>query len=175
MNKRAVTVCTVVLVGALMGVLSKLGDVIVTGNFFTNLISGFGRVSSGFTLWICACLLISNCSSSRKSAALNVLLFLLSMLTAYYLYSKYIVDYLSLRVTLFWILMLIPAMVAGYIVHGIREKKVLKILVAVATAVLGGISVIFIDGSEPYSLAIECVLFVIIGVVLFRKSRMKKA
>ncbi len=171
MCKRTVTICSVILAGLILGVLAKIGDVIPQGNIIFNFISGFGRASSGFTLWIFACLLISNKSENRKFAAVNVITFLLAMLIAYYSYSKFVVGYLSLGIVKFWILMIIPSAVAGYIVHGIKNKKVLKIVVAVAAVCLGAFGIVFIEGLETYSLIIEGVLFLLIGIILFKSDK----
>ncbi len=169
MKRRAITICAVILAGLLLGVLAKAGDVIPTGNIFSNLISGFGRASSGFTLWIFSCLLISNKSENRKYAVIGVTLFLFAMLTSYYAYSKLVVGYISVSVVQFWFMMVIPAGIASYIVHGIKNKKFLKILVAVAAVCLGVYGIIFIEGMETYSLIIECFLFLLIGILLFKK------
>ncbi len=164
------SIIAVVLSGLVLGVLAKLGDVIPQGNILFNFISGFGRVSSGFTFWVYACLLISNRAPSKQRAVLHVVLFLLSMLAAYYSYSKLAVGYLSVGTVKFWLLMVIPAGVASYAVYDIREKKVLKILVALAAVLLGLVSIVFIEGLETYALVIECVLFLLIGRMLFRKK-----
>ncbi len=171
MSKRTVALFSVILAGLILGVLAKIGDVIPQGNIFFNFISGFGRASSGFTLWIFVCLLISNKSENRKFAVVNVTTFLLAMLIAYYSYSKFVVGYLSLGIVKFWILMIIPSAIAGYVVHGVKERKVLKILVAVATFCLGVFGIVFIEGLETYSLIIECVLFLLIGILLFKRGK----
>ncbi len=171
MRKRTVTLFSVILAGLILGVLAKIGDVIPQGNILFNFISGFGRASSGFTLWIFVCLLISNKSENQKFAVVNVTIFLLAMLIAYYSYSKFVVGYLSLRIVKFWLLMIIPSAIAGYIVHGVKERKVLKILVAIATFCLGAFGIVFIQGLETYSLIIECVLFLLISILLFKRGK----
>ncbi len=171
MRKRTVWFFSVILAGTILGVLAKIGDVIPQGNVFFNFISGFGRASSGFTLWIFACLFISNKSENRKYAVVNVTAFLLAMLISYYAYSKFVVGYLSLKIVKFWVLMIIPSAIAGYIVHGIKNRKTLKILVAVATICLGTFGIVFIEGLETYSLVIECCLLLLTGILLFKKGR----
>ncbi len=160
----------VIAAGLLLGLLAKLGDVIPQGNLLWNLLSSFGRVSSSFTLWIFACLLISNLSDSRAYAAVHVALFLISMLIAYYAYSKLVVGYLSVRVVKFWLGMILPAALAGYMVHGIQRTRILKLLTAIAAAVLGIIGIVFIEGLEPYALLMEGILFLLTGCLLFKKD-----
>ncbi len=169
MKRSVATISLVVLAGLILGILAKIGDVIPQGNVFCNFISGFGRVSSGFTLWIFACLLISNKAENRTLAVVCVTSFLTAMLISYYAYSKFVVGYLSLRIVKFWLLMLIPSAIASYVVHGIKNKRLLRILVAIAAVCLGLVSIVFIEGLETYSLIIECILLLSIGILLFKK------
>ncbi len=168
--RRIIRIFTVLLAGSALGILAKIGDVIPQGNLLFNFISGFGRASSGFTLWVFACLLISNQAENRKWAAIQVVLFLLAMLTAYYAYSKFVVGFLSVRVVKFWVLMIIPAAIAGYIVHGVKDNNPLKVVVLIAAICLCVFGVVFIEGLETYSMMIECVLFLLICVLLFKKT-----
>lgn len=164
-------ICTVLL-GAGLGVLSKCGDVAVTGGFFGNLLFSFGQISSGFFIWIVLCLLIAVSSDTRLTAALNVGVFLLSMLTGYYLYSYYAVHYLVKKIVVFWTAAILPASLAGFVVHNIGESKRLKIAVTVT-----GLAALLYDIAaknlfEPTDMIITAVLLVFFLLIL-RKSRDK--
>lgn len=171
MSKRIRNSIIVVIIGIALGVLSKLGDVSTQGTLIGNIGFSFGLVSSGFTIWIFMCLLISNKSSDRKNAIINVILFLLSMLISYYIYSKFIVDYLSLRIVKFWLLMLIPSAIASYLVFDIKNKNnIFKAFALIVSVVLSVYGIIFIEGIDFYSLIFEIVLLICIFIIIFKKK-----
>ncbi len=170
MKKEVKIIITVVIVGILLGMLSKGCDVISQGNIVGDLFFGFGLVSSSFTIWIFSCLLISSKSQNKKYAALNVVIFLMSMLCSYYIYSKFVVGYLSLRVVFFWLLMIVPAGIAGYLVYDIKSKtKKFKFSIMGLTVFLSAIGIVFIEGLALYPLIMEMILIALIGIVIFKK------
>lgn len=113
--------------GALLGILSKAGDIAVTGSsLIGNLFYGFGLVSSGFFIWLVAGYAIASMSENAWFAAMHIFLFFLPMLTSYYLYSYFVVHYLSRRVLRWWIASLLPVSVLGFLVKRIPKTPVVK-------------------------------------------------
>lgn len=170
MKKEIRNTIVAIIVGLLIGILSKMGDVIPQGTIVGDLLWRFGLLSSSFTIWVFLCLLICNKSSSRSKSSLHVILFLIAMLCSYYLYSKFVVKYLSLKMVKFWFIMVIPSGIAAYFLYDIKNKnKIFKILVLIFTIILSLIGIMFVQGIDLFCLIAEFILVLLTSRIIFEK------
>ena len=155
--------------GIIFGVLAKAGDVAIQGSFFGNILSSFGMVSSRLFIWAVICTAIAILSPNKIWSAVNVFLFLVTMLLAYYLYSHFIVEYLVWRVVKFWLIMLIPSMISAFIVWHIKTIRILKYVVIV----LGTAIMIFDMVKEAIliAMAIDVILYAVFLYLVLSKRR----
>ena len=155
--------------GVACGVLAKAGDVAVQGRFLGNILWSFGTVTTGVFIWMVICTAIAILSHNKIWSAVNIFWFLAAMIFAYYLYSHFIVDYLVWRVVKFWLIMLIPSMIAGFIVWHIKTVCVLKYIVIA----LGTVTMIFdmfiLQGAIPIAMAMDVALYAVFLYLILSK------
>lgn len=150
--------CTIA-IGAILGVISKQGDVAHQGTIPGNLLSALGLVTSSFFIWIVACIIISTQSESVALAAINVFSFLASMLLTYYLYSYYVVGYLIIRVVKFWAVALIPSAALGAVVYKIKTNKLLRRTVLIIASLIMLVDMFYWQGGLPAAIMIDVILY----------------
>jgi hypothetical protein len=161
-NKREYLLIPIFVVsGIALGVLAKAGDVAIQGNFFGNTLWAFGRVSSGFFIWVVICTWIAVLSKSKILASINVFLFLTAMIFAYYLYSHFIVDYLVWHIVKFWVAMLMPSMILGFIVWHIKTIHILKYIMIVLGTIIMLFDMLILQGAIPIAMIIDVILYVV--------------
>ena len=161
MNKKRewlMLLCTIA-VGAILGVISKQGDVAIQGTILGNLLFALGLVTSGFFIWIVACIIISTQSESATLAAINVFSFLASMMLTYYLYSYYVVGYLIIRVVKFWAVALIPSAVLGAVVFNIKTNKLKRRAVLITASLIMLIEMFYLQGALPAAIVIDGIIY----------------
>lgn len=78
--KNIIMFIAVIIVGGVLGVISKYGDVAIMGTLSGNIMSALGNLTSALFIWIAACMIIAVYSEKRMNAAINVFAFLLSSL-----------------------------------------------------------------------------------------------
>lgn len=160
-----------VLLGLIMGVISKAGDVAIQGTFYGALLWNIGLVTTGFLIW---CLVgYFNAVSCRtlKSAMINNTAFFLSMFLAYYLYSYFIVNYFNRKIVIFWILMIIPVLIATKLIRKYKGNKKFKVLTITAVGILFLADVFFIQGFELISLIIEIIILTGIMIMIVKYNK----
>ena len=156
--------------GIVFGILSKLGDVAIQGNVLGDILYAFGSVTSGFFIWVVVCTGISFLSKTRVLSVINILVFLIAMLLAYYMYSYFVVNYLVLKVVKFWIIMLIPSAVLGCIIWNIKTNRILKYIV-LTTGTFIMIFDMIVRGLFPIAMIIYAVLYVVFFMLTMSKSK----
>ncbi len=107
-----------VVFGIVIGIFSKWGDVIPGDN----LIKYFGWISTGVIIWLVIGSFLIIKTKNRKEFSIVYSLFMISMLTSYYVFSLLIVKYLVKRIVIFWIIIFIGSFILGNIIYG---KKIL--------------------------------------------------
>jgi hypothetical protein len=150
--------CTIA-IGAILGVISKQGDVATQGTIPGNLLFALGLVTSGFFIWIVVCIIISTQSESATLAAINVFSFLASMLLTYYLYSYYVVGYLIIRVVKFWVVALIPSAALGAVVFNIKTNKLKRRAVLITASLIMLIEMFYLQGALPAAIVIDGIIY----------------
>ena len=162
MNKKRewlMLLCTIA-IGAILGVISKQGDVAHQGTIPGNLLSAIGLVTSSFFIWTVACIIISMQSERADLAAINVFSFLASMMLTYYLYSHYVVGYLIIRVVKFWAVALIPSAALGAVVYKIKTNKLLRRTVLIIASLIMLVDMFYWQGALPAAIMIDVILYV---------------
>jgi len=173
-NKREYMLLPILIVlGIGVGFLAKAGDVAPQGNLVGNTLWSFGVVSTGFFIWVVICTVIAILSHDKIWSAVNIFLFLAAMIFAYYLYSHFIVGYLVWRVVKFWLVMLIPSMILGFIVWHIKTIRILKYIVIALGTVIMIFDMLVLQGAIPIAMLIDIILYVIF-LVLVLSERFRK-
>lgn len=157
-----------VLLGLIMGVVSKAGDVAVQGTFYGDLLWNMGLVTTGFLIWCLVGYFNAITCKNLKSALINNTLFFLSMLLSYYLYSYFVVGYLNRRIVVFWLMMIIPVLIATKLIRKYQRNKKFKALTITAVGILFLTDVIIIQGFELISLIIELILMTGIMIMIVK-------
>ena len=117
----------------------------------------------------------NNCCSSRSRiwATVNVLIFLAAMIFAYYLYSYFVVGYLVSRVVRYWLIMLIPATVAGFIVWHVKINQVFKYVVIVLVTLILIHDIHILVRGYVNAIIIDIILYIIFLLVILPKRARK--
>ena len=149
-------------IGAILGVISKLGDVATQGTTLGNLLFAIGLVTSGFFIWVVACIIISTQSKNPVFAAINVFVFLASMLVTYYLYSHFVVGYLVSRVVKFWAAAIIPSAALGAVVCKIKTSKPLMRTLLIIASLIMLVDMFYWQGALPAAILIDAILFAVL-------------
>ena len=178
-NKREYMLIPILIIlGMIFGVLAKAGDVAIQGNVFGNILYSFGTVSTGIFIWVAICTVIAILSKSKLWAGMNVFLFLTVMILAYYLYSYFVVGYFVWRIVKFWLIMLIPATISGFIIWNIKTNRVLKYTVIVLGTVIMIFDMFILQGALPIAMIMDVILYVVFLVFIlskrFNKTQLRK-
>ena len=161
-NKREyILLFCLIALGIVLGILSKAADVAIQGNIFGNMFYSFGLVSSGFFIWVVICTIISILSKNKIWAMVNVFCFLAAMISAYYLYSYFVVNYLVLSVVKFWLIMLIPSVILSLVVWNAKISRVLKYIVIAAGAVIMIFDMFVFQGAVIGAMVIDVILYAV--------------
>lgn len=131
-----------IFLGVILGVTSKYGDVADAGTLF----SYFGYLSSGLVMWLVLCTTMLYLSENRKHAVQLIACFMIPMLISYYFYSYFFTKYLSVKMVVFWMIILIAALVLAYYLWNIRYKKIFRTLYVIASVFAIGYDAIEVNG-----------------------------
>lgn len=167
-KKKLPMLLIVIVIGAILGVIAKQGDVAHQGTAAGNLLYAVGLVTSGFFIWTVACIIISLKSDRAAFAAINVLGFLASMLLTYYLYSHYAVGYLVTRVVKFWALALIPSAVLSALVYKAKSNKFLRYVVLIIATLVMLVDILYWQGGVLIAIVIDLILYAVLLAVVKR-------
>ncbi len=144
MKKQIIKIIFLIIIGAVIGVLSKWGDVIAGMNF----LHYFGLISSGIVLWLVIGILLLVKSETRKEFNILYFSFMTSMLISYYLFSALIVKYIYIKIIIFWIIMLMCSIILGNIIFNKRHTKLIRNLYIIASMILIIYDAIIINGIQ---------------------------
>ena len=157
MKKQIIKIIFLIIIGAVIGVLSKWGDVIAGMNF----LHYFGLISSGIVLWLVIGILLLVKSETRKEFNILYFSFMTSMLISYYLFSALIVKYIYIKIIIFWIIMLMCSIILGNIIFNKRHTKLIRNLYIIASVILIIYDAIIINGIQMEIVIIEMMLSLI--------------
>lgn len=157
MKKQIIKIIFLIIIGAVIGVLSKWGDVIAGMNF----LHYFGLISSGIVLWLVIGILLLVKSETRKEFSILYFSFMTSMLISYYLFSALIVKYIYIKIIIFWIIMLMCSIILGNIIFNKRHTKLIRNLYIIASMILIIYDAIIINGIQMEIVIIEMMLSLI--------------
>lgn len=157
MKKQIIKIIFLIIIGAVIGVLSKWGDVIAGMNF----LHYFGLISSGIVLWLVIGILLLVKSETRKEFNILYFSFMASMLISYYLFSALIVKYIYIKIIIFWIIMLMCSIILGNIIFNKRHTKLIRNLYIIASMILIIYDAIIINGIQMEIVIIEMMLSLI--------------
>ncbi len=157
MKKQIIKIIFLIIIGAVIGVLSKWGDVIAGMNF----LHYFGLISSGIVLWLVIGILLLVKSETRKEFNILYFSFMTSMLISYYLFSALIVKYIYIKIIIFWIIMLMCSIILGNIIFNKRHTKLIRNLYIIASMILIIYDAIIINGIQMEIVIIEMMLSLI--------------
>ena len=157
MKKQIIKIIFLIIIGAVIGVLSKWGDVIAGMNFLLY----FGLISSGIVLWLVIGILLLVKSETRKEFNILYFSFMTSMLISYYLFSALIVKYIYIKIIIFWIIMLMCSIILGNIIFNKRHTKLIRYLYIIASMILIIYDAIIINGIQMEIVIIEMMLSLI--------------
>jgi len=173
-NKRAfIAIPILIIMGAVFGALAKAGDVAIQGTFWGYTLYSFGIVSTEIFVWVAMCTIIAVSSDNKIWAAVNVFIFLVAMILSYYSYSYFVVGYFVSRVVRYWLIMLIPATVAGFIVWHIKINQVFKYVVIVLVTVILIHDIHILVRGYVNAIIIDIILYIIFMLVILPKRARK--
>lgn len=173
-RKRAVNTMMILWIGVILGLVAKYLDTVPVNELppvlaYLDVRNFLGR----FAFWVLAALCIAVYSNSSVRAAINVFLFFVGMVSAYYLYSCYAVGFFPKSYAMIWFGATAASPVLAFVcwyAKG-RSRKAFA-LSALILAVLFNMT--FVYGQwyiEPLSV-LEAAVFVI-GFVVLRRSSVK--
>ena len=154
-----------VVFGIVIGIFSKWGDVIPGDN----LIKYFGWISTGVIIWLVIGSFLIIKTKNRKEFSIVYSLFMISMLTSYYVFSLLIVKYLVKRIVIFWIIIFIGSFILGNIIYGKKNTNLFRILFILASIIFLIYDAIEINGINLIAIIPE-VLMVVYDLVIISKS-----
>lgn len=158
MKKIAVNPLIFMLLGVLLGIASKYGDLAYANSFF----SWFGLLSSGLLFWLVLYTVILYLSESRTQAMQLITSLMLPMLLSYYVYSYWFADYLSMKVVRFWMVMCAASLLLACCVFGLRYRKGFRILFVIASLLAIGYDAIAVNGVDFAVMIPEILLSVLL-------------
>lgn len=167
MKKQIIKIIFLIIIGAVIGVLSKWGDVIAGMNF----LHYFGLISSGIVLWLVIGILLLVKSETRKEFNILYFSFMTSMLISYYLFSALIVKYIYIKIIIFWIIMLMCSIILGNIIFNKRHTKLIRNLYIIASMILIIYDAIIINGIQMEIVIIEMMLSLIILTLINKEIK----
>ena len=156
MKKQIIKIIFLIIIGAVIGVLSKWGE--IAG---MNFLHYFGLISSGIVLWLVIGILLLVKSETRKEFNILYFSFMTSMLISYYLFSALIVKYIYIKIIIFWIIMLMCSIILGNIIFNKRHTKLIRNLYIIASMILIIYDAIIINGIQMEIVIIEMMLSLI--------------
>ena len=145
------TAC-IIMLGLLLGMIAKM----------TDSISVIGDIGTELGIWIFLATLIAVYSRYPTTAAVNVLLFFLSMLCAYYIYGQVVLGFYPRAYFIGWLIIALLSPVAGFFVWFSKGSGMVSILIAALP-----ISLLFSLGYPAfYTYDITSILTLLFGAVL---------
>ena len=129
-KQRVVQVLAFFALGILLGLIAKSIDGISSSSRYGYLISIFSNICSRIGIWVLIATIIAVFSRTPKTAAINVFVFFIAMLMAYYIYSMKLFGFFPRYYFLRWGRIALVSPLAAYIVWYSRGEGWLAALSA---------------------------------------------
>ena len=159
-----------VVFGIVIGIFSKWGDVIPGDN----LIKYFGWISTGVIIWLVIGSFLIIKTKNRKEFSIVYSLFMISMLTSYYVFSLLIVKYLVKRIVIFWIIIFIGSFILGNIIYGKKNTNLFRILFILASIIFLIYDAIEINGINLIAIIPELLMVVYVLIIISKSIKKTK-
>lgn len=138
------------IIGIILGVISRLFDM-----YTQNL----GNILSEMAIWILFGVLISIYSSSKKKAMLNIFLFCIGMLLAYYFVAIITNGVYNKTIIIGWTIFAIFSPILAYFTWLTKEKGVFPKLISISIVIVSILSsIILFDKLRIYDFIINGIL-----------------
>ena len=138
--------------GCLMGVLSKLSDLGLHMGYLQSVLS---EMTSQMSLWIVIGVIISLFSRSRKRAMVNIFLFCMGMLAAYYVTAEATHAVYGWRFIKGWAVFACCSPIMAYLVTLTREKGLLPFIIKIGIlAVYAGVDLLLFGGPQIFDIVL---------------------
>ncbi len=147
------------IVGAILGVISKLFDI------HTEIL---GNIFSEFAIWILLGTLISIYSENKKKAMINVFLFSIGMLITYYLMAHITNSVYSWRFIKGWTIFACVSPIFAYFTWMTKEKGTLSIIIRLGIMLVSIFCSLFLFTVNIFDLIINLIL---IYFLFFKKIK----
>lgn len=150
MKKYILNPVSMFIIGIILGVISRLFDM-----YTQNL----GNILSEMAIWILFGVLISIYSSSKKKAMLNIFLFCIGMLLAYYFVAIITNGVYSKTIIVGWTIFAIFSPILAYFTWVTKEKGVFPKLISISIVIVSILSsIILFDKLRIYDFIINVIL-----------------
>lgn len=150
MKKYILNSVSMFIIGIILGVISRLFDM-----YTQNL----GNILSEMAIWILFGVLISIYSSSKKKAMLNIFLFCIGMLLAYYFVAIITNGIYSKTIIVGWTIFAIFSPILAYFTWMTKEKGVFSKLISISIVIVSILSsIILFDKLRIYDFIINGIL-----------------
>lgn len=150
MKKYILNPVSMFIIGIILGVISRLFDM-----YTQNL----GNILSEMAIWILFGVLISIYSSSKKKAMLNIFLFCIGMLLAYYFVAIITNGVYSKTIIVGWTIFAIFSPILAYFTWLTKEKGVFPELISISIVIVSILSsIILFDKLRIYDFIINVIL-----------------
>lgn len=150
MKKYILNPASMFIIGIILGVISRLFDM-----YTQNL----GNILSEMAIWILFGVLISIYSSSKKKAMLNIFLFCIGMLLAYYFVAIITNGVYSKTIIVGWTIFAIFSPILAYFTWMTKEKGVFSKLISIFIVIVSILSsIILFDKLRIYDFIINVIL-----------------
>ena len=150
MKKYILNPVSMFIIGIILGVISRLFDM-----YTQNL----GNILSEMAIWILFGVLISIYSSSKKKAMLNIFLFCIGMLLAYYFVAIITNGVYNKTIIVGWTIFAIFSPILAYFTWLTKEKGVFPKLISISIVIVSILSsIILFDKLRIYDFIINGIL-----------------
>lgn len=150
MKKYILNPVSMFIIGIILGVISRLFDM-----YTQNL----GNILSEMAIWILFGVLISIYSSSKKKAMLNIFLFCIGMLLAYYFVAIITNGVYNKTIIVGWTIFAIFSPILAYFTWMTKEKGVFPKLISISIVIVSILSsIILFDKLRIYDFIINGIL-----------------
>lgn len=150
MKKYILNPVSMFIIGIILGVISRLFDM-----YTQNL----GNILSEMAIWILFGVLISIYSSSKKKAMLNIFLFCIGMLLAYYFVAIITNEVYNKTIIIGWTIFAIFSPILAYFTWLTKEKGVFPKLISISIVIVSILSsIILFDKLRIYDFIINGIL-----------------
>lgn len=143
--------------GAFLGVTAKLLDAYT---------SNLGNIFSQTSVWIFLCTIIAILSNTPLRAAVNVFLFCISMLAAYYLTAKWTSSIYSMLFAYGWFVFSLFSPILGFCVWYAKGNGLIPMVISTGILFAMLMAAIILFGKIRTA---DIVFVILTGIVLFKK------